>query len=140
MAFAIVDRFETLFLHCKIESENIGDFCITNIFGFQHLSILKIKFHKKTVYSKFFFKKFPKQNSQIPTGRREWEIGGLDFDCHFEDDLKVEGSKVNLTLSRCFPDMFTCTSGDCIKLRFLVYSKKVVIYNLSKKLLFLQYL
>lgn len=48
---------------------------------------------------------------QLPIGTHVWEITVQDALC----GLKV-GSTLELTMSQCFPNMYTCNSGDCIPL------------------------
>lgn len=52
-----------------------------------------------------------KRPSAFPIGTKEWTLG---------TDSVVCGKKANshhlLTLTTCFPDMFTCDNGQCIDL------------------------
>ena len=48
---------------------------------------------------------------EFPIGTNEWELGADDALCH-----QLKGYKQILTLSQCYPDKFTCSSGHCIPL------------------------
>ena len=47
----------------------------------------------------------------LPIGSHEWEVKNDHSFCHLKEE-----SIAKLTLSRCYPDKFTCASGQCIHL------------------------
>ena len=47
-----------------------------------------------------------------PMGTQTWVLGADLSMCNLK-----KGAYVNLTLSKCYPDKFTCNSGHCIPLR-----------------------
>ena len=51
-----------------------------------------------------------------PIGRNSWKIvSTLENICGH-----VANTTIDLTLSSCYPDKFTCDNGDCIPLRLVV--------------------
>ena len=52
--------------------------------------------------------------NQIPIGSYEWRVIAENGVCQ-----KPEQSVHRLTFSQCFPNLFTCDTGHCIKLRYL---------------------
>lgn len=47
----------------------------------------------------------------LPIGTHEWEITSDDAMCKLKKDKTME-----LTISQCFPNKYTCNNGDCIDL------------------------
>ena len=54
---------------------------------------------------------FELTNSDFPMGRQKWDLIQGDTICN-----KDIGSSIQLTLSLCYPDKFTCDSGECVPL------------------------
>ena len=48
----------------------------------------------------------------LPVGTYNWVVGGTLGFCE-----KEKGDLMELTLSKCFPNSYTCDSGECIELR-----------------------
>ena len=49
---------------------------------------------------------------ELPIGTHDWEVTKDDTMCK----LKT-GQVLELTISQCYPNMYTCNNGDCIVLR-----------------------
>ena len=50
-------------------------------------------------------------SESLPIGTYTWIVGGGKFCEHKPGDF------ILLTFSKCFPNMYTCDSGECIDLR-----------------------
>jgi hypothetical protein len=61
-----------------------------------------------------------KRPGELPLGRHIWLV-----DSDFAFCGKTKDSKVELTLSTCFPDKYTCDDGHCIDLRYTYISTGV---------------
>ena len=62
---------------------------------------------------KMFIRTVEKLPEDLPIGTHDWEIPETDALCK-----KKIGDVVELTMSQCYPNMYTCNNGDCITLRY----------------------
>ncbi len=53
-----------------------------------------------------------KKTHVLPIGTHDWAVGADVALCDKDPPEEIE-----LTFSRCYPDMYSCDSGDCIPLR-----------------------
>ena len=51
-------------------------------------------------------------SEELPIGSYNWVVSEDDAICK-----KKRGSVLELTMSQCFPNKYTCNNGDCIILR-----------------------
>ena len=50
---------------------------------------------------------------ELPIGTHNWQITMEDAMCGLKANESME-----LTISQCYPNMYTCNNGDCIELRY----------------------
>lgn len=55
---------------------------------------------------------FGKWPDKVPIGRFKWTLQFDNAVCE-----KLDNEVIELTLSKCFQDQFTCSSGDCLPIR-----------------------
>ena len=51
----------------------------------------------------------------LPIGTHDWEVTQDDTMCKLK-----KGKVLELTISQCYPNMYTCNNGDCIILRYVI--------------------
>lgn len=61
---------------------------------------------------KFLMMEADKPDIDLPLGTHRWVLGAERAMCG-----KGDGDVVEMTLSRCFPNKYTCDQGFCIPLR-----------------------
>ena len=54
-------------------------------------------------------------DEDLPIGTHVWEVTQDNAICKLRQNQTLE-----LTISQCYPDKYTCNNGDCITLRFVV--------------------
>ena len=69
---------------------------------------------------------------ELPIGTHNWQITLEDAMCGLKANESME-----LTISQCYPNMYTCNNGDCIELRYIttlrfkLYKIDVNFYNFN---------
>lgn len=52
-------------------------------------------------------------SEELPIGSYNWDVAENDALCKLK-----KGKILELTMSQCYPNMYTCNNGDCITLRY----------------------
>ena len=53
-------------------------------------------------------------SEELPIGSYNWDVAENDALCKLK-----KGKILELTMSQCYPNMYTCNNGDCITLRYV---------------------